>query len=226
MSHYYARKKDARRRQDATGQQYHQALADVREDRYTHLDRVERGDYPAAAVRDDDPVPLELRNLVRHHANCIARYLHQALSLGRYYSDDFGEWQRNGLRRLTDAQDHLFLLIGTITAYLQEQHVSPDRLRMYLDVRDHQAVQKYFTPQVRQHLDGLTGKPVDGSESFIHHVGQGLADGSWSEPAFEDTLSRRSSPPCTPTTRTTSRHSTICRQRWNPAPGRLPARRS
>ncbi|MFJ8608108.1 hypothetical protein ACIRH0_13045 [Streptomyces sp. NPDC093675] len=186
-----ARANEARRRQAETGESYSSALAAVRCDRLQAADSLE-----AAAVKPGDPpnlhdvpVPQELPELVRYHANRIVRYLAQAVDEGRWADDDFAEWQRITLYKLTDGLEHLNLLIGTISAYLRDAGVPPSHLRRYLQVREDRHVQAFFTPRVEEHLAGLTRQPEPEGSVVWHSVGADIAAGQgWCDPDRHDTL--------------------------------------
>jgi hypothetical protein len=187
----HAGKNAARRRQEESGQSYAQALAGLRTERLAHRELLASEEYvPEGALSPDAPVPPELPCLVRRHIDVMARYFHEVLSHA-YYAPDYGDWARIVLYRLTDALEHLNILIGTITAHLQHNHVSPDAVRSYLQVRDQRHVDAFVTRSARSHLTGLLGKPpTGGDDGDIHYVvGRGIAgrDG-WVEPEREDTL--------------------------------------
>lgn len=187
----HAGKNAARRRQEETGQPYARALADVRAERLALRDSLASEDYvPEGALSPDAPVPAELPCLVRRHIDVMARYFHEVLSHA-YYAPDYSDWARIVLYRLTDALEHMNLLIGTITAHLQHNHIAPDAVRSYLQVRDHRHVDAFVTRKVRSHLAGLLGKPpTDGGNGDIHYdVGRGIAErNGWAQPEREDTL--------------------------------------
>ncbi|MEV5876998.1 hypothetical protein AB0L75_22705 [Streptomyces sp. NPDC052101] len=188
MSRSQAEKNATRVRQEVTGQPYQAALKDLREERLAHREDVLN--QPPWASASDGPVPSELSALVRFHADTICRYLNDAVHRARYTGLPFYEWQRMTLYHLTDALEHLNLLIGTVTAYLQEQRVAPGQIRSHLQVRDDKAVQAFVTPSALAHLAGLTGKTATENQSGVwQNVGASIADGTgWSCPEREDAL--------------------------------------
>ncbi|MEU3736871.1 hypothetical protein AB0E78_07355 [Streptomyces sp. NPDC032198] len=145
---------------------------------------------PVWAPASDGPVPGELSGLVRFHADAICRYLNDAIHRDRYTGLPFYEWQRMTLYHLTDALEHLNLLIGTIAAYLQDQRVDPQRIRSHLQVRDEKAVRALVTPSALAHLAGLTGKTTEEDRSGVwHDVGASIAEGTgWASPEREAAL--------------------------------------
>ncbi|MFI5808368.1 hypothetical protein [Streptomyces sp. NPDC051561] len=135
------------------------------------------------------PVPEVLTELVRYHSNRIAKYLHCAMDEGRWNTDDFAEWQAMTLYKLTDAQEHMHLLIGTISAYLRGEGAGAYFLRRYLQVNDDQQVEAYFTPTVKEHLAGLTGQEEPEDAVVWHSVGRDIAGRTgWCDPDRHDTL--------------------------------------
>ncbi|MFI1969801.1 hypothetical protein [Streptomyces cinnamoneus] len=188
MTRRQAEKNATRARQKATGQPYQAALKDLRDERLAHREGVIN--QPPWAPAGDGPVPSELSGLVRFHAYVICRYLNDAIHRARYTGLPFYEWQRMTLYHLTDALEHLNLLIGTVTAYLQEQRVAPGQIRSHLQVGNDKAVQAFITPSALAHLAGLTGKPSTEEQTGVwHDVGASIADGTgWSCPGREDAL--------------------------------------
>ncbi|GCD44088.1 hypothetical protein [Streptomyces paromomycinus] len=187
MSRHQAEKNAARERQEAAGKPYQAALKDLRKERLTHREDVLN--QPSWSPADDGPVPSELSGLVRFHANQICRYLNDAIHRDRYTGLPFYDWQRMTLYHLTDALEHLNLLIGTIVAYLQEQRVSPERMRSNLQVRHDKAVRAFVTPSALAHLAGLTGKTAEDRSGVWHDVGSSIANRTgWSCPEREDAL--------------------------------------
>ncbi|MFJ7129111.1 hypothetical protein [Streptomyces sp. NPDC098101] len=188
MSRHQAEKNATRSRQKATGQSYQAALVSLRNERIDHREKVTSA--PPSGPTADGPVPAELAGLVRFHADSVCRYLNDAIHRARYTSLPFYDWQRMTLCHLTDALEHLHLLIGTIAAYLQEHHVSAARIRSHLQVNDEKAVAAFITPSALSHLCGLTGKPAEGQQSSVwHSVGVSIATGSgWSCAEQEDAL--------------------------------------
>jgi hypothetical protein len=190
-SHNQARANAARRRQRETGESYAAALQAVRLDRLSRLGDLSEADGTpggASASLHEQPVPEELTELVRYHSHRIAKYLYFAVDEG-HYRDDLAEWQRNTLYKLTDALEHLHLLIGTIAAYLREAGVTDYFLRRYLQVRDDRQVEAYFTPSVEEHLAGLLGREAPQDSVVWHEVGQHIATRSgWSKPERHDEL--------------------------------------
>ncbi|MFF7656443.1 hypothetical protein ACFZCY_42615 [Streptomyces sp. NPDC007983] len=70
-----------------------------------------------------DTVPQELLTAVEQHCRWTSNHLHRAVQAGREYGESLREWQRLVSYALTDAHAHNQLLIGTITAFLQQQGV-------------------------------------------------------------------------------------------------------
>ncbi|MFF3273127.1 hypothetical protein ACFYWU_19700 [Streptomyces chrestomyceticus] len=187
MSRRQAEKNATRERQEATGQPYQAALKGLREERLAHREGVIN--QPAWSPADEGPVPSALSGLVRFHADNICRYLNDAVHRARYTGLPFYEWQRMTLYHLTDALEHLNLLIGTIAAYLQEQRVAPGQIQSHLQVRDDKAVRAFITPSALTHLAGLTGKTVEGRPGVWHDVGASIAKHTgWTCPEREDAL--------------------------------------
>ncbi|MFE1521376.1 hypothetical protein ACFW9I_31870 [[Kitasatospora] papulosa] len=192
QSHNQARANAARRRQAETGESYAAALEAVRLDRLRTLDGVTEAVTPPASRESQDfhdrPVPEVLTELVRYHSHRITRYLYFAIDEGRW-REDFAEWQAMTLYKLTDALEHLHLLIGTISAYLRNEGVEPYFLRRYLQVSEDRQVQAYFTPRVEEHLAGLTGQPEPQHSVVWHSVGSHIAARSgWSRPERHEAL--------------------------------------
>ncbi|MCM1967961.1 hypothetical protein [Streptomyces sp. G1] len=179
-----------RSRQVETGQGYQQALNDLRHERHEHRGRVlETPVY--AAGKGDGPVPGELTRLVRHHSYWVSHYLNDAVHRARYTKAPFFDWRRMTLYHLTDALEHLNLLIGTITAYLiNELHLDPAQVRSHLQASNHKDVEAFITPSALEHVAGLTGKPSTGDRiSVWHQVGTSVASGTgWSDARTEDAL--------------------------------------
>ncbi|MEW2297927.1 hypothetical protein ABZ719_35420 [Streptomyces sp. NPDC006743] len=189
-SHNQARANAARRRQSETGEPYATALQAVRLDRLTRLDDLSEADAPAGAPANlhDRPVPEELTELVRYHAHRIVRYLYFAVDEG-HYREDLADWQSATLYKLTDALEHLHLLIGTIAAYLREAGVTDSFLRRYLQVGDDRQVEAYFTSSVEEHLAGLMGREAPQDSVIWHTVGRHIASRSgWSKPDRHEEL--------------------------------------
>ncbi|MFF9569943.1 hypothetical protein [Streptomyces sp. NPDC014685] len=192
QSHNQARANAARRRQAETGESYTTALKAVRLDRPRKLDDRTEADNPPVGRGPDyfhnKPVPEVLTELVRYHSHRIAKYLYFAMDEGRW-RDDFAEWQAMTLYKLTDALEHLHLLIGTISAYLRDEGVEQYFLRRYLQANENHQVETYFTPQVEEHLAGLTGQPAPEESVVWHSVGSDIADRTgWSKPERHEAL--------------------------------------
>ncbi|MFC9111672.1 hypothetical protein ACFTXV_26415 [Streptomyces harbinensis] len=119
----------------------------------------------------------------------INRYFHEALDEGRYQKQ-YGEWTRIVLYRLTDALEHLHLMVGTIAAHMQHNHISPDRIRTYLQVPDQRHVEQFISRRVREHLAGLLGKDTDQEKAGVFdRVGRSIVQREgWISPEREDTL--------------------------------------
>ncbi|MCQ9134577.1 hypothetical protein [Streptomyces hilarionis] len=190
-SHNQARANEARRRQSETGESYAAALQAVRLDRLSRLGDVSEADGTpggAPANLHERAVPEELTELVRYHSHRIVRYLYFAVDEG-HYREDIAEWKSTTLYKLTDALEHLHLLIGTIAAYLRDAGATDDVLRRYLQVRDGWQVKAYFTPSVEEHLAGLTGREAPQDSVVWHDVGRHIANRSgWSNPERHDEL--------------------------------------
>ncbi|MFF9315974.1 hypothetical protein ACF1BS_34475 [Streptomyces sp. NPDC014748] len=188
MTRRQAEKNATRARQEVTGQPYQAALKDLRDERLAHREGVIN--QAPWAPADDGPVPSELSGLVRYHSYAICRYLNDAIHRARYTGLPFYDWQRMTLYHLTDALEHLNLLIGTVTAYLQEQRVAPGRIQSHLQVGSDNAVEAFITPSALSHLAGLTGKTAAEDRSGIwHDVGASIAGGTgWACPEREDAL--------------------------------------
>ncbi|MGV9654453.1 hypothetical protein [Streptomyces sp. NPDC003554] len=207
-----ARANEARRHQAQTGESYAAALAAVRRDRLRAADSLDADSGKAGDPPDfhDVPVPQELPELVRYHANRIVRYLGQAVDEGRWANDDFAEWQRSTLYKLTDGLEHLNLLIGTISAYLRDIGVPPSYLRRYLQVREDRHVQTFLTPRVEEHLAGLTQQPRP-EGSVIWHSWAPTSQPNRAGPTQSDTTRWKcGSTPSAPVIRTIRKRSTIC----------------
>lgn len=184
-----ARANAARRRQAETGEPYTVALQAVRLDRLRTHDNA--GSPPTGRGADyfhDQPVPDVLTDLVRFHSDRIVGYLHRAMDEGRWRGD-FAEWQAMTLYKLTDALEHLHLLIGTLSAYLRDEGVERYFLRRYLQVNEDRQVNAYFTPKVEEHLAGLTGREAPAQSLIWHEVGSDIAarDG-WCHTGRHDAL--------------------------------------
>ncbi|MET9986157.1 hypothetical protein [Streptomyces rochei] len=190
-SHNQARANAARRRQRETGESYAAALQAVRLDRLSRLGNLSEADGTpggTCASLHERSVPDELTELVRYHSHRIAKYLYFAVDEG-HYRDDLAEWQRNTLYKLTDALEHLHLLIGTIAAYLREAGMTDYFLRRYLQVRDDQQVEAFLTTSVAEHLSGLLGREEPQDSVIWHEVGRHIATRSgWSKPERHDEL--------------------------------------
>lgn len=190
-SHNQARANAARRRQRETGESYAAALQAVRLDRRSGLDDPTAADDARTATPKDlheQPVPEALTELVRYHTHRIVRYLYFAVDEG-HYREDLAEWKSTTLYKLTDALEHLHLLIGTIAAYLREAGATQHTLRRYLQVQDDRQVEAYFTPCVDEHLAGLTGREAPQDSVIWHEVGRHIANRSgWSQPERHDDL--------------------------------------
>ncbi|GGZ18252.1 hypothetical protein [Streptomyces nitrosporeus] len=188
-SHNQARANAARRRQSETGESYAAALQAVRLDRLSQLgDLIEADGEPRSPSVNfhHRAVPEELTELVRYHSHRITKYLYFAVDEG-HYRDDLAEWQSTTLYKLTDALEHLHLLIGTIASYLREEGASDYFLRRYLQVRDDRQVEAYFTPSVEEHLAGLTGREAPQDSVVWYDVGRHIASRSgWSNPERHD----------------------------------------
>ncbi|MFD7283736.1 hypothetical protein ACFV80_43785 [Streptomyces sp. NPDC059862] len=190
--HNQARANAARRRQAETGEPYAAALQAVRLDRLRRLDDLTEADPSSVGRTPEDfhklPVPEVLTELVRYHSHRIVKYLYYAMDEGRW-NQDFAEWQCMTLYKLTDALEHLHLLIGTISAYLRNAGVQPTFLRRYLQVQEDRQVEGYFTPRVEEHLAGLTGQEEPADAVIWHHVGSDIANRSgWCHPERHDAL--------------------------------------
>jgi hypothetical protein len=182
--HNQARANAARRRQRETGESYAAALQAVRLDRLTRLDDL----TTAEDNLHEQPVPEALTELVRYHTHRIVRYLYFAVDEG-HYREDLAAWKSTTLYKLTDAMEHLHLLIGTIAAYLRDTGVTQATLRRYLQVQDDRQVEAYFTPSVEEHLAGLTGRDAPQNSVVWHEVGRHIANRSgWSKPERHDDL--------------------------------------
>ncbi|WP_034087930.1 hypothetical protein [Streptacidiphilus albus] len=180
MHQNHARKNAAREVQRQQGLKYAEALKLARAERATGgADGTTR---PSQQIRPGDPRPVELRDLVAHHFDSISAYFYEILSHGEI-AHDYAEYCRMLGYRLTDALEHMLLLVGTYTAHMQENRLSPDRIRTYLQVRDHAEVDAFVTPAARQQLGGLMGRPdTEGDLSVWHHVGEGVRNrGAWVE---------------------------------------------
>ncbi|MET9077915.1 hypothetical protein ABZX95_38530 [Streptomyces sp. NPDC004232] len=191
-SHNQARANAARRRQAETGEPYAAALQAVRLDRFRRLDDLSEADTGQASGMPANfhelPVPEVLTQLVRYHSHRIAKYLYFAMDEGRW-SQDFAEWQSMTLYKLTDALEHLHLLIGTISAYLRNDGVQQVSLRRYLQVEEDRQIEAYFTPQVEEHLAGLTGQEEPDGALIWYDVGRDIATRSgWSHPERHEAL--------------------------------------
>ncbi|MCX4564628.1 hypothetical protein OHA02_52065 [Streptomyces phaeochromogenes] len=191
-SHNQARANAARRRQAETGEPYTVALQAIRLDRLRTLDdRTKAGSPPVGRGPDyfhDQPVPDVLTELVRFHSHRIVRYLYCAMDEGRW-REDFAEWQAMTLYKLTDALEHLHLMIGTISAYLRDEGVERYFLRRYLQVNEDHQVEAYFTSRVEEHLAGLTRHEAPEQSVIWHQVGRDIADrAGWCHPERHDAL--------------------------------------
>ncbi|MFF8696772.1 hypothetical protein ACF08W_31620 [Streptomyces sp. NPDC015144] len=187
-----ARANAARRRQAETGEPYAAALKAVRADRLRKLDDITKATAPPAGPGPKNfhemPVPETLTELVRYHSHRITRYLYLAMDEGRW-GQDFAEWQRMTLYKLTDALEHLNLLIGTISAYLRDEGVEQHSLRRFLQLNGDHQVEAYLTPRVEEHLAGLTGQPAPEHSVVWHSVGSDIAARSgWSQPERHEVL--------------------------------------
>ncbi|MFF1509544.1 hypothetical protein [Streptomyces sp. NPDC058326] len=185
-------KQAAKARREADGRPYAAHLADVRRERLEHLGRVEHEEFVPDKLKADDPMPAELPLLVRHHISEINRYFCDVL-MHAYHADTYAEWARIALYRLTDALEHFHLMIGTTVAHLQDNHISPDRIRTYVQARTYRDVEAFVTPKAKEHLDGLIGRneTADGRQhsGISHQVGRRIAERTgWAEPDREDTL--------------------------------------
>ncbi|MGQ7754891.1 hypothetical protein ACUN29_41820 (plasmid) [Streptomyces sp. WC2508] len=192
QSRNQARANAARQRQARTGESYAAALEMIRLDRLRKLDDpAEVGSPPASRGPEyfhAEPVPEVLTELVRYHSHRIAKYLYLAMDEGRW-GHDFAEWQAMTLYKLTDALEHLHLLIGTISAYLRNEGVERYFLRRYLQVNEDHQLERYFSSQVEEHLAGLTGQPAPEDSVVWHSVGSDIADRSgWSKPERHEVL--------------------------------------
>ncbi|MGW6021212.1 hypothetical protein [Streptomyces sp. NPDC055099] len=191
MHDNHARKNAARQHREAAGGSYAASLAHIRADRLDHRDRVTSSEYtPPGTLSYDAPVPDELPNLVRHHVDTVNMYFREVLTQA-HYARGYKDWARIVLYRLTDALEHMHLMIGTIAGHLQENHVTTETLRSYLQVRNDRDVQAFVTPRALEHLDGLVGRPLSDSDGMDinHRVGQCIAERrGWAEPDREDTL--------------------------------------
>lgn len=187
-----ARANDARRRQAKTGESYAAALDAVRKDRLRKIDALEADSATPAVLQDDlheVPVPKELTELVRYHADRVTSYLAAAVDEGRWQADDFADWQRMTLYKLTDGLAHLHLLIGTITAYLRDAGTSEHSLQRYLQVGEARQVEAFITPRVQEHLAGLTNGEKPEDSVVWYDVGSCIAEGKgWSNPDRHDAL--------------------------------------
>jgi hypothetical protein len=134
-------------------------LAAVRQDRLDRLDQVHAEPSPTPDFDfHDRPVPPELIRLVRYYSWRISRYLHGALIESRY-EQDFGEWQRLTLYKLSDALEHFHLFVGVIAAHLRSSGVPSSHLQRYLQVPGERHVEAFYTPRVEAFLAGLTHQP-------------------------------------------------------------------
>jgi hypothetical protein len=184
-------KEEARRRRKETGQPYAAALVEVRRDREAHRARLDDSAASEPPNHDDVPTPKVLVNLLRYQVSWIARYLHEALDNSRFFEQDFAEWQRLVLYKLTDGLEHHLLLIGTIARFLQEEGVPLAYLRRYLQVRDDRGVNAFMTPGVSEHLAGLkgSGQPEEAGSHIWYLIGKGIAaQDRWCDPERENAL--------------------------------------
>ncbi|MGW7291906.1 hypothetical protein ACWGIB_05880 [Streptomyces xiamenensis] len=140
----HAAKNAARARSLETGQPYAAALADQRTERLAHKDRLTTEDYvPQGAIGPEDALPTELL-LVRYHVDTINKYFHEVFDQGRYQRH-YREWTRLVLYRLTDSLEHFHLMVGTIAAHMQHNHI-----RSYLQVPDQRHVEQLISRRVRE----------------------------------------------------------------------------
>lgn len=182
QSRNQARANAARLRQAETGESYAAALAAVRQDRLERFDQVHAEPPSDSAVPNfhGQPVPPELPRLLRYYSWRIARYLHDAQVESRSYDEDFADWQRLTLYKLSDALEHFHILIGVITAYLRDVGVPAPYLRRYLQVTNDRHVEAFYTPRVEDFLAGLTRQAAEDSTSDIwHRIGTEAAVGSF-----------------------------------------------
>ncbi|CAM5294461.1 hypothetical protein GCM10010329_80510 [Streptomyces spiroverticillatus] len=190
--HNQARSNAARRRQAETGESYAAALQAIRQDQPSSARELAEQAHTAHSTAEDFhsmPVPEVLTELVRYHCHRIAKYLYCAMDEGRWNTDGFAGWQTTTLYKLTDAQEHLHLLIGTISAYLRGEGVSPYSLRRYLQVNNDRQVDAYVTPTVKEHLAGLTGQDRPGEAVVWYSVGRDIARKTgWCDPDRHDIL--------------------------------------
>ncbi|WP_205571181.1 hypothetical protein [Streptomyces sporangiiformans] len=89
-----------------------------------------------------------------------------------------GDWCRIALYRLTDALEHLQLLIGTIAAHMRHNQLAAKRICAYLQVPTQERADAFITPAARRHPAGLLGEPSvhTGSDplDIDHRIGQGI----------------------------------------------------
>ncbi|MER7982614.1 hypothetical protein [Streptomyces sp. NPDC095817] len=175
--HNQARKNDARRLQRETGRSYQSAVQHLRKE--LQPARVETVVDDRDTVRG--PVPSELPRLAAHHIDAICGYFHHVLD-HQYLAHHYGDWCRIALYRLTDAQEHLHLLIGTIAAHMQHHGVIPQRIASNLQVRSVDEVHKIITTDARHQLAGILGLPCPGPEEtpldIDCSIGEGIAQRS------------------------------------------------
>ncbi|MER6433180.1 hypothetical protein ABT272_36470 [Streptomyces sp900105245] len=183
-----AAKNEARRLQQETGRSYQSALQHLRRQRLEHGEAAEVDERAVAR----QPIPDELPLLAAHHIDVMCDYFHQVLS-HRYYAPDYGDWCRIALYRLTDALEHLHLLIGTIAAHMRHNHLHAQRICAYLQVPSQEKADAFITPAAVRHLAGLLGQPSTETASnavdINHRIGRGIAERSgFAFPEREATL--------------------------------------
>ncbi|MET8420680.1 hypothetical protein ABZV41_34825 [Streptomyces sp. NPDC005098] len=122
-----------------------------------------------------DEVPKALLALVEDHSRRTVKYLNEAVQAGRDHAGRVHEWRRLVLYALTDAIAHNYLLVGTLTAYLQQEGIDDDLIRRYLQSPD---PDRYVTQDALDHLAGLMHQPVpDGqTEPVWHYIGRRIAE--------------------------------------------------
>lgn len=175
--HNQARKNAARRLRQESGRSYQSAVQHLREEQ----GRVRAARDDRSVVRR--PVPAELPALAAHHIDAVCGYFHQVLDQ-QYLALHYGDWCRMVLYRLTDAQQHLELLVGAIAAHMQHRQVLPERIASNLQVRSVGEVDTRISAEARHQLAGLLDLPCPAPEdAFLDidcTIGHGIAhrDGS------------------------------------------------
>jgi hypothetical protein len=165
----HARKNQARQHQDQHKVTYTAGLQQIR-DCLPPAHGAAHG-VPAPAWTAET-VPQALLAAVEQHCQWTANYLHQAVRLGRDYDGCLREWRRLALYALTDAHAHTQLLIGTITAFLQQQGVDDDLIRRFLQSPD---PDRYVTHDALSHLAGLLSQPLPENSALTSWYDTGRA---------------------------------------------------